>query len=202
MINPPPTPHDGRQHPHRQPDQQRWDHRHVLARGTKPHLERQCVDPGAGTSRALDGRLRAARLAQGIQAFEEHQRADDPEEHDVTKLHQQIDLPQTLEVVEHENAQPRSGQPADQQHRPHGKVDRPAPEMRQHGREGGRDDLVGAGGHGHRGGHADEEQKRRDQKPAADPEHARQHPDQPAQTQKHVCIHGNFGDWQVDVHDP
>jgi hypothetical protein len=115
----------------------------------------------------------ARRLSTNISA------ADDAEEDDVAKPHQQIDLPDPRERGEDLHPDGRADKAADQQDRAHFQVHRLAPEMRQHAREGGGDDLVRLGRHGHGGRDADEEQKRRHQEPAADAEHARQDADEP-----------------------
>jgi hypothetical protein len=101
------------------------------------------------------GRGRAgvrARPADRAQAFDEHQRADDAEEHHVAKPHQQIDLPDPAERGEDLHPDGRPDKAAHQQDGAHLQVDGLAPEMRQHAREGGGDDLVRLGRHGDGGG--------------------------------------------------
>lgn len=52
-------------------------------------------------------------------------------------------------------------------------------------------------------GDADENQKRRDQEPAANPEETGKQADHPAQTQKEKGVDRKFGDREVDLHlDP
>ena len=138
--------------------------------------------------------------SQRIQALDEHQPADDAQEHDIGQLDQQIDLPDGLQRVEDLHAQCRAYETADQQDRAHPQIDRLAPEMRQRAREGRGDDLVRLRRDGDRRWNTDEEQKRRHQKTAAHPEHARQHADKPAQPEKQERVDGNLGNGEVNLH--
>ena len=141
-----------------------------------------------------------AGLGDGVQALDEHQRADDAEENHVGELDQQIDLPDGAQRIEKLHTERGTDQPANQQHAAHLQIDGFALEMRQHAGKGGGDDLVRLGRHRDGGRDADEEQERRHQEPAADAEHARQDADQPAKPKQKKCVHADFCDGKVDQH--
>ena len=117
---------------------------------------------------------------QGPQAFDEHQRADDAEESDVAEPDHQIDLADSAQKGEEPDAEGRAEQAADQQHGAHLEVDVAALPMRQHAGDGGGDDLIGLGTDGDGRRNADEDQDRRHEKPAADPEEPGKKADRPA----------------------
>ena len=66
------------------------------------------------------------------------------------------------------------------------------------GHRGG-DDLVGAGRDGDGWGNPREHQERREQKAAADPEHAGEEAQRRAKAQHHQEIHRDLGDGQIDL---
>ena len=141
-----------------------------------------------------------AHLADRAQAFDEHQRADDAEEHDITEAHKKIDLAQGFQVVEDKYTHRGANQAADQEDNPHSEIDGLSLEMRQEARKGRGDNLVGLGGHGNRRRDADEEQQRRHQKAAAHAEHARQDAHHAAQPEEQEGVYRNFGYRQVYLH--
>ena len=102
--------------------------------------------------------------------------------------------------------QPGAGQAADRaagdHHQAHLEVDPAAPHMGIDAGHAGAGDLGGGGGH--RDGRRDavEDQQRRGEEAAADPEHAGQQADQPAQRDDQQRIDRHAGDGEVDVHVP
>ena len=113
----------------------------------------------------------AARFAQRIQAFYKHQRTDNAQKDNIAQLDQQIDLPLRLQVVEYHNTHCGPRQTADQQHRSHFEIDGFSPEMGQHAREGGRNNLIRLCRDSYSRWDADKEQKWRHQKAAANSKH-------------------------------
>ena len=145
-------------------------------------------------------RATAARLADRVQAFDEHQPADNAKEDNVGEPHQEIDLAHRFQRIEQLNPEGCTDQAADQKHGAHPKIDRPALEVRKYAGEGRGDDLVRLGRHGDGGWNADEEQKRRHQETAADPEHARQDANHAAKPQQKEGVDRDFSDRKIDVH--
>jgi hypothetical protein len=132
------------------------------------------------------------RLGAGrprIHALDEHQRADNAEEHHVAHRDQQLDLAQAAQHGEDLNADCRPDQAAGQQNAAHLEIDRPASPMGQNARERRGDDLIRLGCDGHRRGNSDQDQQGRHQEAAANPEHPRQKPHAPAQTKQKERVH-------------
>ena len=73
--------------------------------------------------------------------------------------------------------------------------------MRQRARDGGADELIGRGGDRHRLRHADQDQQGRQQKPAADPEHAREKSHRRPKDQENETVQRDRGDRQINVHE-
>ncbi len=165
----------------------------------KPHLHRHLGNPAA-LAAALGRAGCAFGAADGVEAFNKHQSANNTEKDHIAKPHQEIDLPQSLEIIKDHNPDRRAHKPANKQDRAHLQINGFAFEVRKHPRKGGGDNLVGFCGHSHRGGNADKEQKRRHQKAATNPEHPRQNAHNPAQPQKDKGVDRNLGDGQVYHH--
>jgi hypothetical protein len=159
---------------------------------------RPCTQPWR--RRRLTTPLRERRNAC-TPSTDQHQHPDGAKHDHIAKRHHQIDLAQFAQQREKLHAGSRSGQPAHQQHRAHLEVDRLAPPMHQNPRERGPRDLIGPGRHRHRRGNADQDQQGRDQKPAADPEQARDNADAPAQRDQQVDVDRNLGDGEIDLHE-
>ncbi len=163
--------HDRGEDANRDADKERRDHRNIKARDAELHLEGQVMDP---VMLAPCGSAAGFCFAQGTQALDEHQAANDAEEHDIAEANEQIDLTERFEVVEKHHAEGGTYEAADQQDNAHSEIDGLSLKMREHAGKGRRDDLVCLGRHGNRGRDADEEQKRCHQEAAADAEHAGQ----------------------------
>ena len=88
-------------------DQQGRDDRNIKARDAKLDLERQIVDPVVMLARLACAGL--ARFQDRVQAFHQHQRADDAKEDDVEQADQQINLAKAAQVVEDQQGKPTYG---------------------------------------------------------------------------------------------
>lgn len=142
--------HDRRQNAHRCTNEKGRNGRDIEPRGAEAHLEGQAVHPDMAVP--LLALAAGFRAAHRVDAFDEHQPADDPEEDHVGEAHEQIDLTLLLQEIEHPDAEARAHEPACEQDHAHAQIDRAAFEMRHNARDRGGDDLVGAGGHRHGGG--------------------------------------------------
>ena len=94
----------------------------------------------------------------------------------------------------------RAERPADHQHPAHQVIDPAAPAVREHSRNARPGDL--AGRRSRRDGRRDpvEDQQRRGQEPAADPEHPREDAHQPAQPDDDQAVDRKVRDGEIDVH--
>ena len=146
------------------------------------------------------GRFSALGLADGVEAFDEHQPANDAQKDNITELDQQIDLSERLQVVEDHHTQTGADEASDQQHRAHPEVHGLSPQMRKHPRERRSNDLVGFGGHGDCWRDADEEEQWRHQEATTDAEHAGKHAYDSAQPQKEKGVDRDFSDGEIYLH--
>ncbi len=91
-MKPPPAPMQRTEQADEGPDHQGRDGADVELRAVEPHLERQAVDPVVLPGAALDQRMPGRRLLERRDAFDQHQSADDAEERDIAKGHEQIEM--------------------------------------------------------------------------------------------------------------
>ena len=141
-----------------------------------------------------------ALAQQRARALDRHQAAENPEQHDVAQRNRQLDL---AEPPEQENSHTPTTEPASppsSRIKPILKSTLPRRQWAMHPGQRSADQLVGRGGHRNGGRHADEDQQRSQQKPAADPEHPRQKPDRRAEPQQDENVQRHLGDRQVDIH--
>ena len=132
--------------------------------------------------------------------FPQHDRADEAEEGDVGERDDQIELADGAERAEGEDAERRADEPAGAEQQRHLLVDQPAAPVGERGGGRGRDDLRRDGGDRDGRRNAGEDQQRRQQKAAADAEHAGEEPDRPAHAQKEEHVDGQLGDREVKLH--
>ncbi len=108
--------------------------------------------------------------------------------------------PIRLQQREYPDTDRRARKTADKQHAPELHVQRSAPEMGDRAGDRGGDHLVRPGRNGDDGRNVVEDEKRRDQKAAADTEHAGQEADGRTHAQDDENVHRQFCDGQIDCH--
>ena len=192
--------HDGRQQADEQAEQKRRNGADVELGAVEAHLERQAVHPVVLARAPARHDPAGARLADGVGAFDHHQRADHAEERHVAGGDEDIEHAEAPEHADQLHADRGADEAAGQQHAAHLDVDvAPAP-LRQRARYRGGQDLRRLGADGDRGRDAGEDQQRRHQEAAADAEHAREEADRPAHGEENENIRRHLGDGQIKLH--
>ena len=148
----------------------------------------------------LAARALLAPAQQRTDALDQHQPADASEKENVGQRDDEIDLSDGLKNAKDPYAECRSASAADQHHQPQLDVDVLAPPMGKHARYAGGDKLVRLGSDRDGRRHADEDQQRRHQEPAADAEHPRQEADDAAHDEDEQPVDGHFGDGEINLH--
>ena len=144
-------------------------------------LQRQAVDPVVlARSGGRRWRRAAAHLAHGVDALDQHQRADHAEERHVAGGNEEIEQAEPAQAADQLHAEDRADDAAGQQHRAHREVDVAAPPLGERARNRGGRDLRRLGADRHRRRNAGEDQQRRHQEAAADAEQAREKADRAA----------------------
>ena len=147
--------------------------------------------------------LAAARLAQGVQAFDEHQHADDAEEDDVAQLDEQIDLARLAQEAEDLHPGGRPDQAPRQKDEAHADVDCLALEMGEDARDRGGDDLVASRSPPPRpAGCPTKNRSGVIRKPPPTPNMPDSTPTIPPRPSSEERVDGHLGDGQVDLHAP
>ena len=152
----------------------------------------------AGLSPQGDASAPCAR--QGADRFEQHEAADEPHQRDVGDVDEKFELPGAPQCVEGPDADDGARDTARDQNEGKLAVERPPTPVGEGASRRGGGDLRRLRRDGDSGGDADEDEQRRHQKPAADPEHARNKADRDTHAEDEEHIHGKFGDRQVDLH--
>jgi len=134
------------------------------------------------------------------QALHQHQNADRSEKDDIEQRNDEVELALPAEPREDEDAERGPHQAAHKQHQAELDVERAAPEMSDRAGDRRGDHLVGAGRDRDHRWDIVEDQERRDEKPAADAEHAGQKTDGRTHPENDEDVDRKFCDRQVDRH--
>ena len=111
-------------------------------------------------------------LPHALEALHEHVAADDAQHDDVGDLDDEVGVAHGPQALDEVNPHGAAEDPADDEQDPHLEVDVAQAVMGVAARSGGRHDLVGIRGRGHRGGDARHDQQRGHEKAAAHAEEA------------------------------
>ncbi len=135
-----------------------------------------------------------AAAHQRARPLDQHQDPERAQEQHEAEIDHQLDLADPAQQAEEPDAEQRAEETADQEDGAHLEIDIAAPPMRQHARHRGADELVRGGGDGNRRRDADEDEEGRQQKAAADAEHAGEETDRGAKSQQDEDIQRDLGD--------
>ena len=182
--------HDRADEAYDETDDHDRDRGYVDFRSFEPHLQRQAVEPGVTAGTTQFGGHSPAPAHDRAHTFGDHQRADSAEKGHIGQLDDEIELVERAQPREQENAAGAAEDTAGKERQGEGKVERIAPPVGDRAGERGGGDVGRNARDRHRRLHADENQKRRHQEPAAYAEHAGNEPDREAHRQHQEDVDG------------
>ncbi len=134
-------------------------------------------------------------LAHALEAFHEHVAADDAQHHHVRDLDDKIGVAQGPQRLDEVYPQGAPNDSADDEDDPHLEVHVAQAVMGVGARGGGRHDLVGIRGCGHRGRDADHDEQRRHEETAAHAEQSREETHHPSQAEEQQDVDAIARQW-------
>ncbi len=146
-------------------------------------------------------RFVASSPPHGIDAFEQHQPTDGPQEDDVHQRDYEIELAHAAQKRKDPDTDRGACKTADQKHSAEFHIERAAPEMGDRPRNRRRYNLVRAGGDGDDRRDIVKDQQWGDEKAATNAEHSGKEPDGRPHAENDEDVHRQFCDGQIDCHN-